>query len=67
VEIAKIMARKRIGSRGELAQRIGVPATTIRRVFNDQWDGEASGPVVRAICRELNVNFQRIIRDPRHW
>jgi transcriptional regulator with XRE-family HTH domain len=61
------MARKHIGSREQLAQRIGLPANTVRRTLNDEWDGEASPLVVRALCRELNINFQYILRDPRHW
>lgn len=64
-EVAKLMARKHIPHREELARRIRRPANSVRRSFDDRWDGEATGPLVVAIARELKVDSRKLIHDPR--
>lgn len=64
-KVAKVMARKGIPHREELARRIQKPATTVRRSFNDQWEGESTGPIVTALSRSLGVDGRMLLRDPR--
>ena len=59
------MARKRIHHREELARRIRRPPNSVRRSFDEHWEGEATGPIVVAIARELQVDSRKLIRDPR--
>lgn len=66
-ELAKTMARNGIRHREDLARRIQKPATSVRRSINDQWEGEATGPILVAVCRELNVPPHKLIRDPRQY
>lgn len=64
-EIAKIMARKGIPHREALAREIKQPATTVRRSFNEDWDGEATGPIVVALARTFRAPLHKLLRDPR--
>lgn len=66
-EVAKIMARKRIPDREALAKKIGKPGNTVRRSFTEDWEGEATGPLVVAVSRTLGVPFHKLIRDPRYY
>lgn len=59
------MARMGIPHREALAKRIQKPATSIRRSFDEDWEGEATGPIVVAIARGLQVPLQKLLRDPR--
>lgn len=61
------MARNGIAHREALAKRIRKPATSVRRSMNDAWEGEITGPILVAVCRELNVPAHKLIRDPRHY
>lgn len=65
-EVAKIMARKHIPHREALAKRIDKPATSVRRSFNEEWEGEATGPLAVAIARSLGIDSRKLIRDPRY-
>lgn len=66
-EVAKVMARRGIPHREELARRIKKPATSVRRSLNEAWEGEITGPILVALCRELQVPAHKLIRDPRHY
>jgi hypothetical protein len=66
-EIAKIMARKHIPHREALAKEIGKPATSVRRSFDEDWEGDATAPLMIAISRTFWVPFHKLIRDPRHY
>lgn len=65
-ELAKTMARNGIPDRETLARRIKKPPTTVRRSISKQWDGEATGPILVAVSRELNVPPHKLYLDPRH-
>lgn len=66
-ELAKAMVRNGIPHREALARRIQKPATSVRRSINEQWEGEITGPILVAVCRELNVPAHKLIRDPRQY
>lgn len=64
-EIAKLMASRHIRKREAAARKLGLPATTLRRSFDENWEGESTGPILVALCRAFDVPVQRLVRDPR--
>ena len=61
------MARKHIPHREALAKKINKPATSVRRSFDEEWEGEATAPIVVAISRTFGVDGRKLIRDPRYY
>lgn len=66
-EVAKTMARKGIQHREALARKISKPPQTVRRSFDEDWEGDATGPLVVAITRTFGVPFHKLLRDPRYY
>ena len=66
LQVAKVVACKHIPHREALAKKINKSAATVRRSFNEEWEGEATGPILVAICRTPNVPFRKLLRDPRY-
>jgi hypothetical protein len=63
--VAKIMARNGIRHRKALARRIERPVSSVLRTFDADWDGDATGPIVVAIVKNLGVPLQKLLLDPR--
>jgi hypothetical protein len=56
-----------IPHREGLARYIGKSPTTVRRSFDEDWEGEATGPLVVAVSRTLGIPIEKLLRDPRRY
>jgi AraC-like DNA-binding protein len=63
--LAKILKRKRIHTREQLAEAVGISRTTAYRQFNEDWSGEFTAPVLIQLSLKLDVKPGQLIRDPR--
>lgn len=63
--LAKILKRKRIHTREQLAEAVGISRTTAYRQFNDDWSGEFTAPILIQLSISLDVDPGRLIGDPR--
>jgi AraC-like DNA-binding protein len=63
--IVKILKRKRIHTRDQLAEAVGISRTTAYRQFNEDWSGEWTAPVLLQLSVGLDVHPARLILDPR--
>ncbi|UVK63426.1 Cro protein [Mycobacterium phage Aegeus] len=54
-----------IETREELARETGEPPTTVRRAFNNNWQGRANCRMMAAISYRFNVPVNNLIIDPR--
>jgi hypothetical protein len=60
--VAKVMQRNKIQTRDELSKRFPqLSRTSVYRVFNSDWSGNATHTMIQAVALALNVDAQRLI------
>lgn len=63
--LAKILPRKGIHTREDLAKFSNCARTTVYRVFAPDWSGKATPSMIHTLSRSLNVPLNRLLKDPR--
>lgn len=61
--VAKILKRKGIRGRGDLARICNLPRATIYRQFDENWNGNPTTAFLGAVAVALGVSPNRLIAD----
>ena len=64
--LSKLMRRKKVHDRRDLARQIDIPYTTICTYMEPDWTGSLHLPTMAAIARTFNIHPGLLIKDPRH-
>lgn len=62
--VANVMCRNGIESRNALAIRTGIPRSTIRDAFDEDWSGVATGPMIARLAATFGVRMSDLVVEP---
>lgn len=62
--VANLMCRNGIESRNALAGRTGIPRSTIRDAFDEDWSGIATGPMIAKLAAFFRVPMSSLVIEP---
>jgi hypothetical protein len=63
-EVARLMKRHKIKTRGALAGKLNVPGATTYRAFAEDWSGNATTELMAAMSTRFNIPVSRLVCDP---
>ena len=62
--VANVLHNNNIHDRAELAKAIGISRATVYRVFNEEWAGRATIPILAAMACRFRVPIGRLVAEP---
>jgi len=63
--LRRLLARKKVLDRTDLAKRTGIPYSTICVYFDGDWSGLVQLPILATMAVTFNVHPGSLIADPR--
>jgi hypothetical protein len=62
--IAQLMFKHKIRSRGALAKELGVSRSTVNDSFDDDWRGRATSRLINLLARHFGVLIGELVIEP---